>query len=247
MKPDVFARASRTDGDEDERPVRIGPTAYASWRATPLGAITERLERRLILGIAGDVAGRDVLDIGCGDGALACEFAARGAHVIGVDADLDMLETARRRAVDSCADAEFTGGRAEHLPFPDGSIDVVVAVTVLCFVADAEAAVREMSRVLRPGGRLVIGELGRWNTWAALRRVQGWRGSSTWRTARFRTAGQLRRLARQAGIRDVIVRGSVCYPPSAALARRFARTDALLGHRTTIGAAFLALSGVKRA
>jgi SAM-dependent methyltransferase len=246
MKPGVSPRAPRAEGDECERPARIGPTAYASWRATPLGAITERLEQRLILGIAGDVAGRRVLDIGCGDGVLACALAARGARVLGVDADLDMLAAARQRAANLCPDAEFTEARAERLPFPDASFDVVVAVTVLCFVSDADAAVREMIRVLRPGGRLVIGELGRWNTWAAVRRVQGWRGSSIWRTARFRTAGELRRLARQAGMRDVNVRGSVYYPPSAALARRFARADALLGHRTTIGAAFLALSGVKR-
>lgn len=136
-------------------PVHIGPAAYAAWRATALGAITERLEHRLILEMAGDVAGQRVLDVGCGDGALACTLARRGADVVGVDPDPEMVEAANRRAVALANHAEFAEGHVERLPFPDDSFDVVVAVTVLCFVGDASAAISEMVRVLRPNGRLV--------------------------------------------------------------------------------------------
>jgi hypothetical protein len=58
---------------------------------------------------------------------------------------------------------------------------------------------REMTRVLRPGGRLVVGELGRWNLWAAKRRMSGWPGSSIWRSAAFRTVRALKDLATDAG------------------------------------------------
>ena len=59
----------------------LGPEAYVRWRASEVGAITERLERHLILELAGEVHGRTVLDVGCGDGDLALELAKSGATV----------------------------------------------------------------------------------------------------------------------------------------------------------------------
>lgn len=64
----------------------LGPDEYARWRASEIGAITERLERRLIFELAGVVGGRTVLDVGCGDGELALELVKRGAIVPGIDA-----------------------------------------------------------------------------------------------------------------------------------------------------------------
>ena len=78
-----------------DAPTAIGPEAYASWRATPLGAITEGIEQCLILDLMGDLAGRRVLDAGCGDGALICAAASRGAAATGIDPDPAMLAAAR--------------------------------------------------------------------------------------------------------------------------------------------------------
>lgn len=111
----------------------------------------------------GDVTGRDVLDIGCGDGLLAAELAASGARVVGVDPDPAVLRAARERADTAQHRIGFLSGRIEALPFDAARFDLVTAVTVLCFVRDEAAAWRETARVLRPGGRLVIGELGRWS------------------------------------------------------------------------------------
>jgi len=80
-----------------DAPTAIGPEAYASWRATPLGAITEGIEQCLILDLMGDLAGRRVLDAGCGDGALICAAASRGAAATGIDPDPAMLAAARSR------------------------------------------------------------------------------------------------------------------------------------------------------
>lgn len=89
-----------------------------------------------------------------------------------------MLEAASARSARGRAQRpRLVEGRIEQLPFPDGSFDVVVIVTVLCLVADRADAVREAARILRPGGRLVIGDLGRWSARAARRRVKAWRGS----------------------------------------------------------------------
>lgn len=191
------------------------------------------------------MAGLDVLDIGCGDGALALGLVHAGARVIGIDPDPKMLRAAQARADAARVPLSLVDGRIEALPFPADRFDVVTAVTVLCFVRDEALAWREMARVLRPGGRLVIGELGRWSLWAARRRIRGWFGAPLWRAARFRSADQLRLAASAAGLIVEEVRGAVFHPPSAVLARVIAPFDARLGRHTTIGAAFIAMRARK--
>ena len=193
----------------------------------------------------GHVAGLDVLDIGCGDGALAVGLVRAGAHVVGLDPDPKMLRAARARANAARVELDLVDSRIETLPLASDRFDVVTAVTVLCFVQDEALAWQEMARVLRPGGRLVIGELGRWSLWAARRRIRGWFGAPLWRAARFHSAGELRRAALAAGLIVEEVRGAVFHPPSATLARLTAPLDARLGRQTTFGAAFIALRARK--
>jgi precorrin-6Y C5,15-methyltransferase (decarboxylating) len=61
------------------------PLDYATWRGTPLGEVTERLERRAVFDLSGPVAGLDLLEVGCGTGAYSLEAARAGARVFGVD------------------------------------------------------------------------------------------------------------------------------------------------------------------
>ena len=228
-------------------PGQIGPKAYDAWRATLLGRITEAIEQHLVLKLMGELRDARVLDAGCGDGALVCAVASRGAVATGLDPDPAMLAAARMRAGGAHVQAEFVEGRVEQIPFGDASFDVVVAVTVLCFLTDASGAVREMTRVLRPGGRLVLGELGRWSLWAMARRVRGWLGAATSKAARFRSAGELCALAESAGLSVTVIRGAVYYPPIGTLARIFAPLDPWLGRVTTFGAAFVALQAIAAA
>jgi ubiquinone/menaquinone biosynthesis C-methylase UbiE len=153
-----------TRRDSDCVVTDLGPEIYARWRASNIGATTERLESMLILDLVGDVSGRRILDIGCGDGEFAFELTRRGAIVTGIDLSPAMIDAARRRATQRNADIEFHVATAEHLPFPGEQFDVVTAITILCFVEDPAPVFREIARVLRLGGRLVIGELGKWST-----------------------------------------------------------------------------------
>jgi len=152
----------------------LGPGLYAEWRAADIGVITDRLERALILDLAGTVAGLRALDVGCGDGDLALELWERGAQVTGIDASPEMIDAARLQAKNRKAAIAFEVAAAEHLPFASEQFDIVIAITILCFVKDPAPVFREMARVLRPGGRVVIGDLGRWSSWAATRRVRAW-------------------------------------------------------------------------
>ena len=124
----------------------LGPPAYARWRASELGATTERLERDLVLELIGDVSGQRVLDIGCGDGDLAFDLAKRGAIVSGVDSSVAMIEAAQGRAKQHDAGIMFQVSKAENLPFSTEQFDVVTAITILCFVDDATPVFREIAR-----------------------------------------------------------------------------------------------------
>lgn len=220
-------------------------SAYARWRASRLGRITDALETSLVCELVDPKPGLRILDVGCGDGMLAAVLAGRGAEVIGLDADEVMLAAARARVQAAEVDVCFMHGDALALPFPDKTFDRVTASTLLCLVGDSARALSEMARVLKPGGRLVLGDLGAWSLWAFVRRLRGALGAPRWRSARFFSARDLRRLATEAGLRPTTVRGAAYYAPVGAIAALMAPLDPWLGRRVRLGAAFLALSAQK--
>jgi SAM-dependent methyltransferase len=110
--------------------------------------------RPAILALAGDVAGRRILDAGCGSGHLFAALRDRGAVVTGFDKSAGMLELARRRLGDG-ADLRVAD-LGSPLPFPDGTFDDVIASLVLHYLEDWGPALAELRRVLKPGGRLIV-------------------------------------------------------------------------------------------
>ena len=96
--------------------------------------------------------GERILDLGCGDGTLTLQIAARGASVVGVDASEDMVAAARARGLD------VRHLRAEQLPF-DREFDAVFSNAVLHWIRDAAGVAQSVARALKPRGRFV-GEFG---------------------------------------------------------------------------------------
>ena len=122
--------------------------------------------RRYAVRAASVRPGEAVLDVACGTGDLTEAFAQSAAgRVVGLDFTREMLDVARfkKQRLENARSGkiEYIEGDAQNLPFADGSFDVVSIAFGIRNVADPAKAVREFSRVLRPGGRLVILEFGR--------------------------------------------------------------------------------------
>lgn len=115
--------------------------------------------------------GDDALDVCCGTGDVTFRLADAGARATGIDFSEPMLDVARRRSAGLPPDrrpATFLQGDALHLPFPDARFDVVTISYGLRNLADFEAGLRELNRVLKPGGRLLVLDFGK-PTWAPWR------------------------------------------------------------------------------
>lgn len=109
------------------------------------------------------ISGKTVLDVGCGGGFLAEEFAKDGFRVTGVDPSAKSIEAARKHAAANGLDIRYEVGRGEDMPFPDGSFDLIACCDVLEHVDDLQKVVREVSRLLKPGGMFFYDTVNR--TW----------------------------------------------------------------------------------
>jgi SAM-dependent methyltransferase len=123
---------------------------FAAVQAARAAELASRVTRLITL--RGD---ERVLDVGTGTGALAFALAPLVREVVAVDADPDMLARARASAP---ANVEVVTADAEHLPFDEGSFDVVGSVRTLHHVRRPELAVAELARVARPGATILVAD-----------------------------------------------------------------------------------------
>ena len=113
--------------------------------------------RRALVAAIDPRPGQRVLDVATGTGLVAAELAASGADVVGLDQSEDMLAVARGRLG---ARVTLLRGEAERLPFADAEFDALTFTYLLRYVDDRAATMRELARVVRPGGRIGMVEFG---------------------------------------------------------------------------------------
>ncbi|GAC1354107.1 MAG: bifunctional 2-polyprenyl-6-hydroxyphenol methylase/3-demethylubiquinol 3-O-methyltransferase UbiG [Ktedonobacteraceae bacterium] len=106
---------------------------------------------------------QEVLEVGCGGGLIGYELAQRGALIIGIDPSENALEVARDKVQQSGLgqSAYFEQGYAESLPYADGSFSVIVCLDVLEHVRDLHTTIKEITRVLAPGGIFIFDTVNR--------------------------------------------------------------------------------------
>lgn len=139
--------------DETARQKRVWDKEASGWDET-----AKRLERGIFAGgreWIGSRAHDRVLEVGIGTG-RSLSYYSDDATVTGLELSTEMLALAQKRASALKSTAELLQGDAEHLPFDDASFDTVVAQLTLCSIPRNDVAIREMARVLRPGGDLLL-------------------------------------------------------------------------------------------
>src|SRR6266436_702039 len=166
------------------RPARMAKTYYepGAERATKVNELFTRIAGRYdlindlqsfglhrywkkqVVKEANPRGGEKALDVCCGTGDIALSLAQRGAEVVGLDFSERMLEIARERQSKGGADfaqVQFVSGDAQNIPFSDGTFDMVTIGYGLRNLTSWETGLREMQRVAKAGGRLVILEFGK--------------------------------------------------------------------------------------
>ena len=144
--------------DHDDSSTRSWDNAAEAWiDHADTSDYQKRFLQPRMLALAGDVSGRRVLDLGCGEGSYSRELARRGARVTGIDGSARLIDAARRRTADSGLDVDYRCLNANALVgIADGAFDLIVASMVMMNVEDYGGAIREAHRVLAPGGALCV-------------------------------------------------------------------------------------------
>jgi ubiquinone/menaquinone biosynthesis C-methylase UbiE len=157
------------------------PEAYDRWFTTPIGSLVKKYETQLVLDLLKPKQGEVILDAGCGTGVFTVDILSLGSRVIGLDISLPMLIQAGKKLRGS-------------------SFDKVVSVTALEFIEDAKGAVKELFRVTRRGGCIVVATLNSLSPWALRRKAQAKERQTIFEKAIFRSPDELRSLASIEGV-----------------------------------------------
>jgi ubiquinone/menaquinone biosynthesis C-methylase UbiE len=169
------------------------PEQYDTWFATPIGALVKEYETELLLDMLKPRPNETILDVGCGTGIFTEKVLSFNTRVIGLDISIPMLRTALRKSANTLFSG--TAGDMSRLPFADESFDRVFSMTAMEFVDDARLAIKELNRVTRPGGTVVLTTLNSLGPWAERRKQKAKEGHSLFSHMTFRSPEEMIRLA----------------------------------------------------
>ena len=174
------------------------PDKYDAWFKTPIGRLIRKYESDLILKMLTPSSGERILDAGCGSGVFSGDLISVGCQVFGLDLSFPMLtRSAEKHAGTSLC---LCQGRLEHLPFVNDAFHKTVSITAIEFVEDARATLRELFRVTRPGGIIVVATLNSSGPWAERRKISGKEGHPIFQKVRFRSPEEMTALSEIEGV-----------------------------------------------
>lgn len=135
--------------------VRTGPVDFAVWNYHGVLGWISRSRFQLVMKLLPEGKVDRILEIGYGSGVFMGQLSRHCRELHGIDIH-PFADTVRANLKGLGIEAQTLQGSAEHMPYPDGHFDCVVAVSALEFVEDIESAAREIRRILKPGGRVVF-------------------------------------------------------------------------------------------
>jgi ubiquinone/menaquinone biosynthesis C-methylase UbiE len=174
------------------------PEAYDRWFTTPIGSLVRKYEAELIIDLLKPKQGETILDAGCGTGVFTLDIVSSGSRVVGLDITLPMLIQARKKL--KGFSFQMVLADMLNLPFPESSFDKAVSVTALEFIEDGKAAVGELFRVTKRGGRVVVATLNSLSPWASRRRAEAKERHGIFEKTIFRSPDELRSLGSTRGV-----------------------------------------------
>lgn len=165
---------------------------YDDWYSQKKGAFVDRVETDLAFGMLKLEPGMKVLDVGCGTGNFSMKLAGMGCVVTGIDVSEEMLKVARGKAAELDLSISYFQMDATELAFEDSAFDVVLAMAAVEFIEDTAQAVKEMFRVTKVGGQILIGTINADSDWGDYYQAKKLQGNSIYRYADFKTIEDLK-------------------------------------------------------
>jgi len=189
---------------------------YDIWYQTPLGRYIDETERSAILEFLKPCEADRILDVGTGTGIYIIEAVRSGAHVIGIDISVKMLNVLSKKISNEkiYSHVDLIVADAENLPFRSNLFDKIICNTVLEFLLNPVQALKEFNRVIFLDGKVVIGVLTSTSLWAFKRRINNLTVEDVWSKARFFSLKTLREMSKQAGFLVEKTKWSVFAPPN---------------------------------
>jgi len=161
---------------------------YDEWYTSKRGMFIDAIETSLVFKLLPPDRKWHVLDVGCGTGNFTVKLARSVKSVVGVDISESMLEKARKKIRElKLSNATVIRANALHLPFESERFDAVYSVTALEFFESPSEAVKEMKRVAKKGGWILLATINRESPWGRLYIKEGQEGHPVFAHARFYT------------------------------------------------------------
>jgi ubiquinone/menaquinone biosynthesis C-methylase UbiE len=188
----------RTQGTMKTSPFDSWTEKYDNWFATPTTQFVKKYELELLLQLLKPQPGEEILDAGCGTGIFTEDVAQAGTKVTGMDISLPMVT----KAAVQLRSMNFSPicGDMCALPFGDNSFDKAFSMTAIEFIEDAPGVIKELNRVVKKGGCIVVTTLNSLSPWAERREQKGRRGHSLFSNIYFRSPADMRLLIPGGGV-----------------------------------------------
>jgi len=191
------------------------PEIYDRWFTTPIGSLVKRYETELILDLLKPKQGEVILDAGCGTGIFTLDILSIGSTVIGLDISRPMLIHAREKL--KGYPFQIVLADILNLPFREGYFDKVVSVTAVEFIKDGKGAAKELFRVTKRGGHIVLATLNSLSPWASQRNAEAKESHTIFERAIFRSPDELRSLVSVEGVAKTAIHFQKEYNPEKAI------------------------------